>query len=172
MSAPRELGFEALDGELRRSTEAHGDRLLAHARRDADTRVEQARREADALVERARREGEAAAAEQTAYAWAIVRREAAATVLVAKQKMVDELRSRVRTAVLALRDEPDYADIMDGLAAHARARLGPSALVVRDPPGLGGVMAELEGRRVDDTLVALADRAFDAIAESLQERWP
>ena len=165
---PHEL--EALDGALRREAEESAARIVAGARLDAEEREARARGEADALIARAAREGEAVAAEQIAREAAIVRRDATTTVLVAQQDMLDELRRRVRVAVRALRESPDYPELRNGLEERARRRLGSGARCSESSPS-GGVLAELDGRRVDQSLDALADEAYEAVAAMLQERW-
>ena len=45
-------------------------------------------------------------------------------VLAARRELYDELRRRARTAVLSLRDEPGYQELLERLAAAARRDLG------------------------------------------------
>ncbi len=162
--------FGALDRALRDSAIERASNVVADARADATARVDRARREAEARIQHAREQGKASAAEDVAHDRARVRRDAAATVLTAEREVVDRARDHVRTAVLALRDTPDYPAIVRGLAARSRAQLGPRTAIIEDPPGRGGVLAELDGRRVDNSLHALADRAFDSIEDRLREQ--
>ncbi len=171
MTAAPEPHLAALDDALRRSVAHHTASKIARAHNDAAARTERARAEADALARRARADGEAAADAVSARARAELRRNAGATVLDAEQAVLRELRERVREAVLHLREEPDYPQLLDGLTARARARLGNDAHVVRDPEGLGGIVAEREGRRLDYTLPALAERALAELGASIEDVW-
>jgi len=163
--------YAPLDDALCRAAAARASALVAHAQHDADERVAAARAEADALVLAASREGAVRADLAFARERSIVRRDAAATVLDAKRVSFDELRERCRAAVLELRTAPDYPELLDGLEARARAQLGSAADVTRDPAQGGGIVARAEGQRVDDTLVALADRAVADLAARLDEAW-
>jgi vacuolar-type H+-ATPase subunit E/Vma4 len=164
--------LHALDDALRRSVEERVESLLARARRDAAARVERAQQEADADARRARAEGEATAALILERENARMRRDSATIVLDAKRAALRELRDRVHEAVRGLRAEPDYDDLLDGLTARARARLGSDAQVIRDPADVGGIIAEQAGQRLDYTLPALADRALAGLGEAIEDLWP
>jgi vacuolar-type H+-ATPase subunit E/Vma4 len=161
--------LDALERALRDSVAARTDTLMREASREADERIAKARHEAEALVNRARREGEATTDALLARERAALRRETVTTVLAAKSSVLDGLHARVRAAVLELRAAPDYPRLLDGLAARARAQLGGQAVVIVDPDELGGVIAELDSRRVDYTLPALAERAMTALGASVEE---
>ena len=169
-SADAPAALDALTGMLRSSAARHASQVVADARADAAARVERARREAEARVQRAREQGEVAAAEEIARHDAHVRRDAATTVLTAQREVLDTVRDRIRTSVLALRQTREYPEIVRGLAARSRAQLGDAATVLEDPSDRGGAIGERDGRRVDNTLIALADRAFDAIEDRLLEQ--
>ena len=170
MPAP-DRSLDALDSALRRSVAQRVESRIARARQDAETRMQRAQAEATAIERRARDEGEAAADAVAARARAALRRESTATVLGAERRALDELRARVRDAVLGLREAPDYPQLLDGLTARARARLGAGADVVRDPDGLGGVIAQHERRRLDYTLPALAERALAELGAATDDLW-
>ena len=53
--------------------------------------------------------------------------------------------------------------MLAALEKLARDRLGESAEIVRDVPGVGGVTGQRKGARVDYTLPALAERVLATI---------
>ena len=71
------------------------------------------------------------------------------------------LRGGARAAAAALRLSPDYARLRQSLLAHARALLGPEAVIVDTDDG--GIVGSVPGRRVDLSLATFADRAVDAV---------
>jgi hypothetical protein len=101
----------------------------------------------------------------------VARRVARGRILGAQRAVYDDLRAAVAAAVSALRDAPDYPDLLDGWEALARTQLGPHAVVTRDPSPDGGVIATLGERRVDYTLAALAERELDRLAEKVAALW-
>jgi len=171
VTAEPTVAFDALDDTLRHSVAQHVEATVARARRDANVRLQQARREAEELTQRARQEGEVAANATFARERATSRRDSTTTVLDAKRAALLEVQAGVCNALLTLRTAPDYAQLLDGLAARARAQLGPDAQIVRDPKDVGGVIAEEGVRRVDYTLPALADRALAELGEKLESMW-
>jgi vacuolar-type H+-ATPase subunit E/Vma4 len=171
MTAEPATAFDALDDTLRRSVAQHVEATVAGARRDANALLQQAQRDAEELTRRAREEGEAAADAVFARERATSRRDSSTTVLDSKRAALLEVQAGVCDAVLGLRTAPDYARLLDGLAARARAQLGPDAQIVRDPKDVGGVIAEEGVRRVDYTLPALADRALAELGEKLEGMW-
>lgn len=145
--------------------------VLAEADAEASAQIDGARRQADDLVARARTRGEAEGRVAAARAAAVERSFARLEILAAQREAHDELRVRARAAVLALRDEADYPELLDRLAGAARRDLGDGAEIERDPPGAGGVRGRAGTRRVDYTLVALAERCTDAIGPRLRRLW-
>ena len=89
----------------------------------------------------------------------------------ARSAVLAELRDAIRGAVAGLRTAPDYPELLDGLTRRARSRLGPGAVIVRDPEPLGGIVAELAGERIDYTLPALADLALADLGAAFEELW-
>jgi len=148
--------MRALDEALRAAVASENETALRAVRAAAEALLVQARRESQDLIEGARREAASRAEAETARERAALRRESARTVLDAKRTIVDDVAKQVHRAVLALRDADDYERLLDGLEARARSRLGPQAIIVRDPPDGGGVMARRDGCRLDYTLPALA----------------
>jgi vacuolar-type H+-ATPase subunit E/Vma4 len=161
--------LESLDRALRQAVHGHVDTVMRDTKRDAEARIAEARRAGDALVERAHREGAAVADAMLVRERAALRRENATAVLAAKRSVIHELEQRVRAAVLDLRGASDYAGLLEGLAARAREQLGDDAFVTLDPDGAGGVISELDTRRVDYTLPALAELAVAALDDAVDE---
>ena len=155
-----EPALDALDARLRGTASARADHSLRAAQHEAEARLAEARAQAAALVDRARQDGDAVVDALLVRERATLRRSTVRTLLAAQRAVVDDLDARVRAAVLELRCAPDYSFLVDGLTTRARAQLGEDAVVIADPPDLGGVVAETEGRRVDYTLAALAVRAL------------
>lgn len=161
-------GLDALDRALRRAVSERAVTMQRDAQHEADGRIAEARHEADELVERARSEGAALADALIARKRAVVRRETGAIMLNAQRAVLEELDARVRAAVLDLRAAPDYPQLLEGLTGRARAQLGEEAVVTKDPHDLGGVIAEVGGRRLDYTLPALAARALDGFGDTIE----
>ncbi len=162
--------------------EVAGDALLADARTSAARIAEAADAEARERIEAARR----AAAEITAQARArgvaegrlAAAREAARQAALARTKALaaagasyQELVLRVQAAVLDLRGEPGYADLLARLVAAARRDLGGDAELEVDPPDAGGVRARSGTRVVDYTLPALATGCLEALGPRLRRLW-
>jgi vacuolar-type H+-ATPase subunit E/Vma4 len=147
------------------------DRLLAEAEAEATAAAEDAQRQASEIIDRAREqgrsEGHLMAAREEAQARMLARME----VFAAQRQAYDELRSRARGAVLALRDGPGYTQLLDRLAAAARRDLGEEADIELDPENAGGVRARAGSRAVDYTLVALADRCVQALGPAARQLW-
>ncbi len=92
-------------------------------------------------------------------------------VLATQRVAYEELRRRARTAVLALRDDPGYPELLERLAAACRRDLGEQAQLEIDPPEAGGVRARAGTRRVDYTLIALAERCVEELGPRLRRLW-
>jgi vacuolar-type H+-ATPase subunit E/Vma4 len=150
---------------------ADAERLQAEADAEAEAQVARARREADELIARARAQGEADGRAESAREEA---REAMLTrmeVLAAHRAVYEELLRRARTEVLKLRGEPSYPDLLERLAAACRRDLGDEAQLEIDPPDAGGVRASAGSRRVDYTLVALAESCVRELGPRLLRLW-
>jgi flagellar biosynthesis/type III secretory pathway protein FliH len=146
-------------------------RALKAADDEARARIAQAQAEADALLARARAQGEAEGRLEAGLEEARERTLARMEVLAARREAYEELRRRARAAALALRSEAGYDELLEQLAAAARRDLGEDAELEIDPPQDGGVRASADGRRVDYTLVALADRCVDDLGAGLKRLW-
>jgi vacuolar-type H+-ATPase subunit E/Vma4 len=144
------------------------DELVQAARAAAVERTSAAEQRATDEVERARRRARATAVARTDRAVAEARRKAHAQVLETDAEIVGELTARVRRAVGAMVDDRRYPALLSRLESLARRQLGDGANVVVDDAD-GGVVADLDGRRVDYRLTALADRALAVGADDLEE---
>jgi vacuolar-type H+-ATPase subunit E/Vma4 len=165
------LTLEAPRDALLADARTDADRVIAQAEADAAAALAHARRAADELIAAASARGEAdgriEAALQAARENALARME----VLAARRGLYDELRQRARRAVLSLRDEPGYQELLERLAAAARRDLGDDAELEVDPADAGGVRARSGSRRVDYSLPALAQRCVDALGPGLRQLW-
>jgi V/A-type H+-transporting ATPase subunit E len=165
------LKLDAARDALLADARDEAERLLAKAAEEADSQLESARREAEGLVAAARSRGEAegrtAAARELAREHALARME----VLAARRSLYDELRRRAHDAVLKLREEPGYAELLHRLASVARRDLGSEAELEIDPEEVGGVRGRSGTRRVDYTLPALAERCVAGLGPSLIRLW-
>jgi vacuolar-type H+-ATPase subunit E/Vma4 len=158
---------EALLADARRRAEE----IVAQAEEQAREQTEPAREQAEEIVAAARAQGEADGRLEAAREEAMQRFSAHMTVLGAQRESYEELRRRARAAVLALRDEPGYPELLDRLAAAARRDLGDDAQLQIDPPDVGGVRGTAGTRAVDYTLAALADRCVDDLGPRLAALW-
>ena len=145
--------------------------LVQAARVAADERTAAAEQRATDEVERARHRARATAIARTDRAVAEARRRAHARVLETDAEIAGELTTRVRRAVRSMSDDPRYPALRAQLELLARRQLGQGANVVADEVD-GGVVADLDGRRVDYRLTALAERVLDVIADDLTEPRP
>lgn len=148
---------------------ADAERLLADVDAEGAAIIARAQAEADAIRAEARAEGEADAAAVLVAERARVRRQARAVVLAAQRQSYEGMRARAVEQVATLRGDPGYGRWCDGLRDEVRAALGPEAVVSEHPEG--GVLGESSGRRVAYTLVALAERAVDALGTDVEGLW-
>ena len=165
------MSVDAARDALLADARASAERIVAQADGEARERVEAARRTAAELLGRARAEGEAegrlVAAREAARQDALARSQ----VLTARGEAYEELRRRARLAVLALRHEAGYRDLLERLAAAARRELGDDADLEFDPPDAGGVRARAGTRLVDYTLPALATDCVEALGPRMARLW-
>jgi len=165
------MNLEPLRRALRAETEADADRRRSEVAVECEQIVAEAEAAARALAHEARLEGERAATREAARRQAAAARRSRETVLGARRELVDELRRRARSAVLGLRGEPGYAELLRRLRAAVRTQLGDEAELVVDPPGLGGVVGRRGDASVDYTLAVMADRAIDELGAELERLW-
>jgi len=157
----------ALLDDSRRRAQA----IAAESEEEAAQRIAAARHEAEGLIAQAREEGAAEARAEATLTRTTARFAARMQVLAAQRASYDELLARARAAAIALREDPAYEELLEGLAAEARAVLGAGAELTVDPPGMGGVIATAGSRRVDLSLCAIAERCVRDLGRRVNELW-
>jgi hypothetical protein len=161
----REAALEPLRTALlaRANDDAGQERVGAEAsRREA---VAAAHEQAATLLARARAEGERDAAAMQAIERARARRGAREVVLHAQRAAYEELREQARKAVRELLRDPIW---QQQLITVLRRQLGEQAELCEQPDG--GVIAQaLDGRSIDASVTALADRALADL--NLERLW-
>ena len=153
--------------------EARGraNQIVAEGEREAKAIVGEATTAAESEIHRARRRATRAAQARARQALDQVRADCHEQVLDARAAIRDRVVDTARRAVLDLRDDARYPDLLDQLESQARHQLGPDAVIDRDPEGLGGVIARYRDQRVDYTLVTLADRALAVLGDEVEQLW-
>ncbi len=165
------MTLEPLRHALRAETDAEVQRRLSAVEAECARTVAEAEASAQALASEGRREGERAAAQEAVRRRAAATRRAREIRLQAQRLQVEELQRRSREAVLRLREDSRYPELLDRLACAAREQLGPDAELELDPPGLGGVIGRRGRVSVDYTLPTLADRAIASFDDELERLW-
>ena len=135
------------------------------------TRLEDATQAAEAILTKARAEAVAEADSDGATAMGRERRRARRIVLEAQHAAYEGMIARVRAGALALRSDPAYGQLLEGLERSARRRLGDGPVVVQESTSGGGIVAEADGRRLDYTLPALADRCAGELGAEVERLW-
>jgi vacuolar-type H+-ATPase subunit E/Vma4 len=162
-------------GAYRRAREAaataEAERLRSEAEAAAEAELAAARRTADALLEQARADGTAQADREIALARAHEQRRARTVVLAARREAYRALCEQAGVTALELSADPRYMALLDRLEELARQQLGDDARIERDPAGIGGVVAEGHGRRVDYSLPALVERSVRALGAEVEQLW-
>jgi vacuolar-type H+-ATPase subunit E/Vma4 len=154
--------------------------LLESARRDADADVAgadaeaasmlaRARDEANAMLADARSRGAADAAAVVARERSRAEREARGVILAAQRAVHDDARQAARDAVSELRHDPVYPALIDALRAMAQRDHGPTAVVAEHPHG--GLVVEIDDRRIEYSLADLADDVMDRMADEMDGLW-
>jgi len=165
------VNLEPLRVALRAETEAEVQERLAAVDATCARTLAEAEARAHELARQGRHEGEEAAAKEAARRRATATRRARELRLRAQSRQVEELQLRSREAVLLLREDSRYPELLDRLARTARAQLGPDAEGEVDPAGLGGVIGRKGRLSVDYTLPTLADRAIASLGDELEGLW-
>lgn len=150
---------------------AEADLLCADAEAAAVAELGVARRTADALLEQARADGTAQADREIALARAREQRHSRTIVLAARREAYLALCEEARAVAAELRGDPRYLALLDRLERLVRRQLGDDVRIERDPPGIGGVVAEMHGRRVDYSLAALVDRSVRTLGDEVEQLW-
>lgn len=173
MSAPAKLkDVRALDPVRARLIErarADADAFLDAARAEAAGTIAAAEARAEATLDEARIRGEVLAAGDAAEQLAAAHRDARVLELAAQRAVYDEARDGIDRGIRALRDAPDYPNILAALERRARDLLGSEALFTEDE--CGGVIATVPGRRLDLSLPTIATRVADSLGEEVARLW-
>jgi len=144
--------------------------LIDEARTVADRLVTDAEQQAAREIDTARQRGERSARAQVERDLARALATARSVVLEAQRRVHDEVIRAAHEAVIDIRADPRYPALLDHLESEAREQLGRGAIIERDPNG-GGVVGAADGRGVDYTLPALADRALAVHADEVAQLW-
>ena len=159
--------LEPVRAALRSRAAEQAVRIVADARTEAAGVISRASQAAAEAVERARADGAAEAGPVAAADVAGSRRRARAVTLRAEEATRQDLTGQITAAVLALRDAPDYPDLLAGLSALAARSAGRGAVVAQDPAG--GAVARAPGLVVDLSLPRLAERAISQLAAKIAD---
>jgi vacuolar-type H+-ATPase subunit E/Vma4 len=165
------IDLEVYRQERLREVAGEAERLLAEADAAVASELDVARRAFESILAEARADGTAAAQRELDLARARGRRKAQEIVLAAQREVYDGLGDRARSAASALRADPGYDALLDRLEQLARQQLGNDARIQRDPPDLGGVVAEAHGQHVDYSLAALIDRSVRRLGQEVEGLW-
>lgn len=161
LAARQQAALEPVRAEMLRQATQGAAAAVGSARDAAAAMIAQAQADADALVVRATAEGAVQAA-PVAQAELSRGRQAARSITLGGDLAVrNEVVRRIKAAVLALRDSPDYPQLLERLSALAASAAGPGAVVTAHPDG--GVVATSGGVTVNCSLPRLADRAVTVL---------
>lgn len=161
LRARQEAALGPVRAEMLRQAAQDAAEAVTRARDDAAATITRARQEADAAVAKARADGAAQAGPVAMAELSRSRQVARSVALGADVTIRDEVVRRIKDAVLALRDEPDYPLLRERLGELAARVTGPGAVVTEHPQG--GVIARADGVTVDCSLPRLANRAIAAL---------
>ena len=155
--------------KLQAQAEAEAQTTLDQARGQAGRIRAEARARAAGILADSRAEGEEQARAAVAARVVRRRREARDVVLSVQRDLYDELRRASRDVAQALRDSPDYPEILRRLTERAVAAMGQAAAVQESPDG--GIVAEAGSRRLDLSLPVLAEREVDRLGAEVERLW-
>lgn len=165
------IGLDAYRRARLDEARAAARRVEAETEAASRARLEDATQAAEAILARARAEAAAEADRDGATAMARERRNARRLVLEAQRAAYEDMIERVRAGALALRSKPAYGQLLEGLERSARRRLGDVPVVVQESTPGGGIIAEADGRRLDYSLAALADRCAGELGAEVERLW-
>lgn len=166
---PFPVALAPVRAELLRRARSDADRARREAESAAAALLAEATARGDAVLAAAAARGEADAAEVRSVRRARLRHQVRGGELTAQREVYEELTGQVTELVCALRHEPDYPLLRDRLAARARERLGPDAVITEHPEG--GIVARAAGRRLDYSLPGFAARAVDELGADIVGLW-
>jgi len=150
---------------------AQARRVLEEADAECAERLADARGRAEELLAGARQRGDAEGRLEADHQRALEGLLARTDVLAAQRRAYEELQARARAAVLGLRGEPGYPELLERLAAAARRDLGDAAQLEIDPPHAGGVRGTAGSLHVDYTLATLAEGCVRDLGPGLRRLW-
>jgi len=165
------MNLEPLRAALRAETDIGVQRRLEEVDAECARVVADAEAKAHELARQGRRGGEDAAAKEAMRRRAAATRRAREILLQAQRRQIEELQRRSREAVLLLREDNNYPELLERLSWAARDQLGPGTEVELDPPAFGGVIGRSGRMSVDYTLPALVDRAMVSLGDELESLW-
>lgn len=165
LQARQEAALEPVRAAMLRRAAHDAAQAVARARDGAAATITQAQRDADEAVARARAAGAAQARPVAMAELSRSRQVARSVALGADMAVRDEVVRKIKDAVLALRDDPEYPLLRDRLSGLAARAAGPGAVVTEHPQG--GVIARAGGVTVDCSLPRLADRAVAALGAQI-----
>jgi len=168
-ASPAAGPLELVAERLRREAEAEADRIRAAAHAEAEAILARARRDGAAALAAAAATAAAAAAPQTTAKLRQAREAARSAVLAAQRDACDELTTRIRAAVAALRDQPGYDQLGQRIARLAALAAGPDAQLSQEAGG--GFVARSPGVIVDCSLGRLADVAVAELGAAVRDLW-
>jgi len=145
------------------------DELGQEAAEEGDAMVRAARAEAARIIAAAVADGRAAGEIVARDGSARARRAASERVLAHREAARLRLRDEIRAGARELARDRSYPDMRRSLEARGRALLGPDAVVTDHPDG--GLVVEAGSRRLDLSLPALADAAWERMPEEVRGVW-
>lgn len=158
-----------LRAALYAAAEAEADEIGSRAAEEVEEVLSAARRRAEEVVADAAAQGTAGARATAALRSARARRDANERVLAAQESLRRALVDQVVRAAQDLRGEPRYAAWVDHLTSRCHEALGPLATVAPSPSG--GVIGELDNRRLDLSVPVLAAATVEAHAAEVRKLW-
>jgi hypothetical protein len=161
----QDAALEPVREALLSAASASAARTVASARAAATVLLQDAGRDAEEAIAKATAEGAASARPAALTEVARSRRIARSMILEAEHATYQDLVRRIRAAVLALRDQPDYPDFRQRLIERAAGAAGPGAVIADHHSG--GVIATAPGVVVDCSLNRLADQAITMVESSI-----
>ena len=158
-------GLEALRESHLAEARARAAELVAGARATSREVLEKAKAEADEVIRMAEEEGNASAERDTGHDWTSARRRARAIRLAAQRDAYEELRL---AAVAAAVGDPRSDGLRHAVAAEARMRLGPGALV---NVNRAGVTATRRTKHVGWTVDDAVGEVLGRLGPRIEELW-
>jgi hypothetical protein len=157
LAARQQAALEPVRAAMLRQATQDAAAAVASARDAAAAMIAQAEADADALVAQAAADGTAQATPVATAELSRGRQAARSVTFGADLAIRNEVVERIKAAVLALREGPDYPHLVERLSVLAASAAGTDAVITAHPDG--GVIATSGGITVNCSLPRLADRA-------------